>query len=52
MRTFTRVGRPDPKNALLTSDCPFQIHDLDGDGRNEVVMVKDFKIQILDGSTA
>src|SRR5262249_54146189 len=34
-----------------TSDCPFQIHDLDGDGRNEVVLVKDFKIQVLDGAT-
>jgi len=46
-----QLGRPNPKNGLLTSDCPFQIHDLDGDGRNEVVLVKDFKIQILDGKT-
>jgi rhamnogalacturonan endolyase len=44
-------GRPDPRNGLLTSDTPFQIHDVDGDGRNEVVMVKDFKFQILDGAT-
>ncbi|NOY42538.1 MAG: hypothetical protein GXP26_11970 [Planctomycetes bacterium] len=46
-----QIGRPNPKNGLLTSDCPFQIHDIDGDGRNEVVLVKDFKIQILDGQT-
>jgi rhamnogalacturonan endolyase len=50
-KVLWQVGRPNPKNGLLTSDCPFQIHDLDGDGRNEVVMVKDFKIQVLDGRT-
>jgi hypothetical protein len=36
---------------LLTSDTPFQTHDLDGDGRNEVVMVKDFQLRVLDGAT-
>jgi rhamnogalacturonan endolyase len=46
-----QVGRPDPRNGLLTNDTPFQIHDVDGDGRNEVVLVKDFKLQILDGKT-
>ena len=40
---------PDPRNGLLTNDTPFQIHDIDGDGRNEVVLVRDFKLQILDG---
>jgi hypothetical protein len=44
-------GRPDPRNALLTSDTPFQIHDIDGDGRNEVVVARDFQLQILDGRT-
>ena len=44
-------GRPDPRNGLLTNDTPFQIHDIDGDGRNEVVLVRDFKLQILEGST-
>jgi hypothetical protein len=44
-----QLGRPDPRNGLLTNDTPFQIHDIDADGRNEVVLVKDFKIQILDG---
>ena len=44
-------GRPDPYNDVLANDTPFQIYDIDGDGRNEVVMVKDFKIQILDGRT-
>ncbi len=44
-------GRPDPRNGLLTNDTPFQIHDIDLDGRNEVVLVRDFKLQILDGAT-
>ncbi|HEU0139562.1 MAG TPA: hypothetical protein VFQ79_07625 [Bryobacteraceae bacterium] len=44
-------GRPDPRNGLLTNDTPFQIHDLDGDGRNEVVLVRDFKLQVLEGRT-
>jgi hypothetical protein len=50
-KVLWQLGRPDPKNGLLTSDCPFQIHDIDGDGRNEVVLVKDFKIQVLEGAT-
>jgi hypothetical protein len=50
-RVLWQLGRPDARNGLLTSDTPFQIHDLDGDGRNEVVMVKDFKLQVLDGAT-
>lgn len=44
-------GRPNPANGLLTNDLPFQIHDIDGDGRNEVVLIRDFKIQVLDGAT-
>ena len=50
-RVLWQVGRPDPRNGLLTSDTPFQIHDVDGDGANEVVLVKDFKLQVLDGRT-
>jgi rhamnogalacturonan endolyase len=44
-------GRPDPRNGLLTNDTPFQIQDMDGDGRNEVVLVRDFKLQVLEGKT-
>ena len=50
-RVLWQLGRPDPRNGLLTADTPFQIHDIDGDGRNEVVMVKDFKLQVLEGRT-
>jgi hypothetical protein len=44
-------GRCAPGNGLLTADTPFQIHDLDGDGKNEVVLVKDFQLQVWDGKT-
>ena len=44
-------GSPDPRNGLLTNDTPFQIHDIDGDGKNEIVLVRDFQLQILEGRT-
>jgi WD40 repeat protein len=44
-------GDPNPRNAYLTADLPMQIADVDGDGKNEVVMSRDFKIMILDGAT-
>ncbi len=50
-KVLWRSGRPDPRNTLLTNDTPFQIHDIDGDGKNEVVLVRDFQLQILDGAT-
>ncbi len=46
-----QLGRPDPRNGLLTCDTPFQIHDIDADGENDVVMCKDFRLQVLDGRT-
>ncbi len=48
-KVLWQIGRPDPRNGLLTNDTPFQIHDIDGDGHSEVVLAKDFKLQILDG---
>jgi rhamnogalacturonan endolyase len=50
-RVIWQQGRPNPQNALLTNDNPFQIHDLDGDGRAEVVLARDFQLQVLDGRT-
>jgi rhamnogalacturonan endolyase len=50
-KVLWQSGRPNPRNGLLTNDTPFQIHDIDGDGRNEVVIVRDFQLQILDGRT-
>ncbi|HLJ18277.1 MAG TPA: hypothetical protein VKV15_27550 [Bryobacteraceae bacterium] len=46
-----QLGKPDPRNGLLTNDTPFQIHDIDGDGHNEVVVARNFQLQILDGRT-
>ena len=46
-----QLGRPDERNGLLTNDTPFQIHDIDGDGKNEVVMVRDFQLTVLEGAT-
>ncbi len=46
-----QIGTPDPSRGLLTCDTPFQIHDVDGDGLNEVVLARDRKLQILNGRT-
>jgi rhamnogalacturonan endolyase len=37
--------------AITTSDLAFQIYDIDGDGANEVILLRNFKIIILDGAT-
>jgi hypothetical protein len=50
-KVLWQLGRPDPRNGLLTNDTPFQVHDVDGDGKNEVVLIRDFHLQILDGRT-
>jgi len=50
-KVLWQVGQPDARNGLLTSDTPFQIHDIEGTGQHDVVMVKDFKLQVLDGKT-
>src|SRR5215471_10686297 len=50
-KVLWQQGRSDPRNGLLTNDLPFQIHDVDSDGRNEVVLIRDFKLQILEGSS-
>ncbi len=48
-RVLWQQGRPNPKNGLLTNDNPLQIHDLDGDGRPEVVLARDSQLHVLDG---
>lgn len=50
-KVLWQLGKPDPRNGLLTNDTPFQIHDIDGDGKNEVIVIRDFKIQVLEGGT-
>lgn len=46
-----RAGEPNPENNHLTNDVGFQIVDLDGDGKNEVVYCRNFEIIVLDGAT-
>jgi hypothetical protein len=50
-KVLWQLGRPEPYNDTLANDTPFQIHDVNGDGKNEVVLIKDFRIQILEGKT-
>ncbi|MCQ2398118.1 MAG: hypothetical protein MJ052_02305 [Sphaerochaetaceae bacterium] len=35
----------------ITTDLPFQIYDIDGDGVDEVICAWDYRLRILDGST-
>ena len=44
-------GRPDPWDYRLSNDVGVQIHDLDGDGRNEAIYCRDFEIVVADGAT-
>ena len=44
-------GKPDPGKNHLTNDVGFQIHDIDGDGRNEAVYCMNFEIIVADGAT-
>jgi len=46
-----QIGTPDPEKNHLTNDVGFQIHDLDGDGRNEAVYCMNFEIVVADGAT-
>lgn len=48
-----QVGEPssDPAHAYDTCDVACQVHDWTGDGRAEVVLCKDFWLQVLDGRT-
>jgi len=46
-----QIGEPDPWKNHLTNDVAFQIHDIDGNGRNEVIYCKDLDIVIADGAT-
>jgi rhamnogalacturonan endolyase len=50
-RVLWQQGRSNPANGLLTNDNPLQIHDLDGDGRTEVVLARDSQLQVLEGRT-
>ena len=44
-------GRPDPEKYGLTNDVAFQVHDLDNDGRAEVIYARDAELVVADGIT-
>ena len=46
-----QAGTPDPWKTYLTSDVAFQIHDLDKDGKTEVIYCMNREIIVADGST-
>lgn len=48
-KVMWQYGNPDPEHAWLSYDVAAQIHDLDGDGRTEVIMAQDNWIRILEG---
>ena len=50
-KVLWQIGEPDPERGMLTADLPIQIYDIDGDGFNEVIYCKDFRIIIADGRT-
>jgi rhamnogalacturonan endolyase len=50
-RLLWQTGAPDPDNAWVSYDVAAQIHDIDGDGLNEVIYAQGQWIKILDGKT-
>jgi hypothetical protein len=46
-----QIGQPDAWRDHLTNDVGVQVHDLDGDGRNEVIYCKNFEIVVAEGAT-
>jgi len=46
-----QTGKPDPEKNHLTCDVGFQIHDIDNDGKNEVIYCMNFEIIVADGAT-
>lgn len=50
-RILWQSGMPDPWRDVLTNDVAFQVHDLDGDGRAEVVYARGQELVVADGAT-
>jgi hypothetical protein len=44
-------GEPNRDHGVIPCDLAFQIHDVDGDGQQEVVCCRNFEICVLDGAT-
>lgn len=50
-KVLWQIGEPDVWKYRLTNDVAFQVHDLDGDGRNEVVYCMNQELVVADGAT-
>ncbi len=49
-----QLGEPSEQTRVLgkvSADMAFQVYDIDGDGKDEVIVGWDFEIRILDGAT-
>ncbi|MCF7973228.1 MAG: hypothetical protein K9N55_05405 [Phycisphaerae bacterium] len=46
-----QTGEADSWNDLLTNDVAVQIHDIDNDGKTEVIYARDFRLTVADGAT-
>ena len=46
-----QIGEPDPWKTMVSNDVAFQIHDIDQDGKNEVIYCKDQELIIAEGAT-
>jgi len=46
-----QIGEPAIGAHIATCDLPVQVYDIDGDGKNEVIYAKDFRIIIADAET-
>ncbi len=49
--TLWQIGEPDQWKDNLTNDVGFQVHDLDGDGRTEVIYCMGMEIIVADGAS-
>lgn len=50
-KVLWQTGEPDVWKYRLTNDVAFQIHDLDGDGRNEAIYCMNQELVAADGAT-
>lgn len=50
-RRLWQMGNPDSDNAELTNDVGVQIHDINNDGKNEVIYCKNFELIVAEGLT-
>ncbi len=46
-----QVGEPSRQRWETTADLCYQLHDLDGDGKAEVLYTREFELRVADGAT-